>query len=54
MREHLAWSGAGFKILVREENVAAARELLSSLPEEEILEDFLSDRDPLPPWHRFT
>ncbi len=32
MREHLAWSGAGFKILVREEDVAAARELL--IPQE--------------------
>ena len=30
MREHLAWSGAGFKIFVREEDVAAARELLST------------------------
>ena len=30
MREHLAWSGAGFKILVREEDAAAARELLTT------------------------
>ena len=30
MREHLAWSGAGFKILVREEDVAAAREILTA------------------------
>jgi len=30
MREHLAWSGAGFKIMVREEDVAAARELLNT------------------------
>ena len=29
MREHLAWSGAGFKILVREEDAAAARDLLA-------------------------
>ena len=29
MREHLAWSGAGFKILVREEDAAVARELLT-------------------------
>ena len=29
MREHLAWSGAGFKILVREEVAAAARDALA-------------------------
>ena len=28
MREHLAWSGAGFKLLVREEDLTAAREIL--------------------------
>jgi Putative prokaryotic signal transducing protein len=28
MRPHLAWSGAGFKVLVREEDAAAAREVL--------------------------
>jgi putative signal transducing protein len=28
MRPHLAWSGAGFKLLVREEDAAAAREIL--------------------------
>jgi hypothetical protein len=28
MREHLAWSGAGFRVLVREEDEAAAREIL--------------------------
>ena len=31
MREHLAWSGGGFKVLVREEDEAAARELLSAV-----------------------
>ena len=29
MREHLAWSGAGFKILVREEDAPAALEVLT-------------------------
>jgi hypothetical protein len=29
MREHLAWSGGGFQILVREEDATAARELLT-------------------------
>ena len=30
MRPHLAWSGAGFQLLVREEDVPAARDLLES------------------------
>lgn len=29
MRDHLAWSGLGFKILVREEDAAEVRELLN-------------------------
>ena len=29
MREHLAWSGAGFRILVREEDATAARDVLT-------------------------
>jgi hypothetical protein len=29
MREHLAWSGAGFRILVREEDATAARNVLT-------------------------
>lgn len=29
MREHLAWSGAGFQILVWEEDVTAARDVLT-------------------------
>jgi len=29
MREHLAWSGEGFQIVVREQDVTAARELLT-------------------------
>jgi len=28
MRPHLAWSGAGFRILVREEDATAARDVL--------------------------
>jgi Putative prokaryotic signal transducing protein len=28
MRDHLAWSGLGFKVLVREEDAPEARELL--------------------------
>ena len=29
MQEHLAWSGAGFRLLVRAEDEAAAKEVLS-------------------------
>jgi Putative prokaryotic signal transducing protein len=29
MREHLAWSGAGYKLLVREEDAAIARDVLA-------------------------
>jgi Putative prokaryotic signal transducing protein len=29
MREHLAWSGAGFQILVREEEAPVARDVLT-------------------------
>ena len=33
-RDHLAWSGAGFKLLVREEDAADAREVLDAPPAE--------------------
>jgi hypothetical protein len=33
MREHLAWSGAGFKILVREDDATLARDVLASAAE---------------------
>ena len=29
MREHLAWSGAGFRVLVREEDTTVARDVLT-------------------------
>jgi hypothetical protein len=53
MREHLAWSGYGFKILVREEDATAARDILAppaTLKEdEEILEsDFQNDPNSSP------
>jgi hypothetical protein len=56
MREHLAWSGAGFKILVREEDVAAARDVLtpSTEDDENPDADLQTDRDPRPSWRRFT
>lgn len=37
MRPHLAWASGGFKVLVRAEDVAAAREVLSP-PDEAALE----------------
>ena len=55
MREHLAWSGAGFKILVREEDATAARDVLESGPQ--IVEGSHQDDDdddPPPTWRRFT
>ncbi len=56
MREHLAWSGAGFKILVREENATAARDLLASPPEADENPGADSDASGDPPltWRRFT
>ncbi|HJZ77112.1 MAG TPA: DUF2007 domain-containing protein [Vicinamibacterales bacterium] len=35
MRPHIAWAGDGFQILVREDDVAAAREVLN-LPAKQI------------------
>ena len=56
MREHLAWSGAGFRILVREEDATAAREVLTPpvQGDENADSDFHIDRDPQSPWRRFT
>jgi hypothetical protein len=54
MREHLAWSGAGFKILVREEDATVARDVLTPPGEGDLGDDFQPDRDPPPPWRRFT
>jgi hypothetical protein len=56
MREHLAWAGAGFKILVREEDATVARDVLTppAAGGESPDADFQTDRDPRPPWHRFT
>jgi hypothetical protein len=51
MREHLAWSGAGFRILVREEDLTVARELLAAPPDDT---EPQADREGLPPWRRFT
>jgi hypothetical protein len=56
MREHLAWSGAGFKILVREEDATDAREVLAPPAEGDEIPDAdpQTDSDTWPPWRRFT
>lgn len=56
MREHLAWSGAGFQVVVREEDLDDARELLaptikSSEGSDAELKD---DEESWPPWKRFS
>ena len=50
MRKHLAWSGAGFRIRVREEGATAARDVLTSTAEgdERADADFQTDGDPRP------
>ena len=56
MREHLAWSGEGFKILVREEDAAAAHDVLASSVGSFLEEgdDLYLDADDRPSWRRFT
>jgi len=52
MREHLAWSGAGFKVFVREEDVPAARDALT--PTTAGNENENTEREPPQSWRRFT
>jgi hypothetical protein len=56
MREHLAWSGAGFRILVREEEATMARDVLTPPAEadESPNSGDQTDRDAPTPWRRFT
>ena len=56
MREHLAWSGAGFKILVREGDAPTALEVLNSpvAGDENLGADSQADDDSFPPWRRFS
>jgi F420-dependent methylenetetrahydromethanopterin dehydrogenase len=49
MREHLAWSGAGFKLLVREEDLAAANEVLTPPADAPENNDEPTASDPQPP-----
>ena len=56
MREHLAWSGAGCKILVREDDATAARDFLAALAKDAADSDADSETEPgaFPPWRRFS
>ena len=51
MRDHLAWSGAGFQVLVREEDARAALDALAPTAGGDV-----DDEDPAfrTPWRRFT
>ena len=49
MREHIAWAGPRFQILVREEDLAAAKEAL--IP---VVDPDLKDDDPESSWRKFT
>lgn len=51
MREHIAWSGAGFQVLVREEDAPAARVVLTPTVDDNSEE---GGSDSRPPWRRFT
>lgn len=48
MRDHLAWSGAGFKVLVREEDAGAAMEALEP-PGADALDSNFPPGDPSTP-----
>jgi Putative prokaryotic signal transducing protein len=56
MREHLAWSGAGFRILVREEEATMARDVLTppAGADESPNSGDQTDRDAPTAWRRFT
>lgn len=51
MREHIAWSAAGFQVLVREEDAAEARDMLAAIAEGSS-DDAHGDSGS--PWRRFT
>jgi hypothetical protein len=53
MREHLAWSGPGFHIFVREEDLLAAREILTPPTEgDQFLDPEFSEHNIIPPSSR--
>jgi hypothetical protein len=55
MREHLAWSGAGFRLLVREDDATLAHDVLTQLAEgnESLTADFPDEDEPGAGWRRF-
>jgi len=55
MREHLAWSGAGFQVWVREEDAAAAREILEAADSSANDQSADDDEENSPgKWKKFT
>jgi hypothetical protein len=56
MREHLAWSGSGFQVLVREEDVTLARDVLTPPAEGNLVPDaeLQTEDDARPRRRRFT
>ena len=57
MRDHIAWSGAGFQVWVREEDVAKARDALApTVVDNSTVEDNSDETDGnyRAPWRRFT
>jgi len=52
MREHLAWSGAGFQVWVREEDLEDARNVLAQADRSDQANDDSDDSNS--PWRRFT
>ena len=53
MREHLAWSGAGFQVWVHEKDLSAAREFLEAKIDWSDVE-FPDENEPRNIWRRFT
>jgi len=53
MREHLAWSGPGFRVLVLEKDLSSASEFLNAAIDWSDLEGPEENR-PITPWRRFT
>jgi len=53
MREHLAWSGLGFRVLVLEKDLSSASEFLTAAIDWSDVE-FPEENRPTIPWRRFT
>jgi hypothetical protein len=53
MREHLAWSGLGFRVLVLEKDASSASEFLNAPIDWSDLE-FPEENRPTTSWRRFT